>query len=135
MTERQKRIAIILAVIVIALLLLLTSKGGATTVVRNSGDMPELTNLSSPNIVINGRRPFILPDFASRGGNDFSVIGACCADCRPARQSFRGEAPPQYLFVTNMANRGPTIYNNVTTVAQPPKPMLRVGGYSTVTYR
>lgn len=113
MSENQKRLLIIAVVTIIALILFMRNGGSSITNVSNSEGLP-LNNIDSPTIVIEGRAPFILPDFGiGASSNELSAIGACCADCsaRSSTPTYRANSGPQITFVTNQANRGPNVYN------------------------
>jgi hypothetical protein len=125
MNERQKQLLIIGVIVVIALILFMRSNNNSTTVVNSGGDNVSLPQVNTPNIIIEGRQPFVLPNFGvSNSANSLSAIGACCADCRPQTNtsSFKSNTGSGITFVTNMGNSGPNVYNYIQQ-APPQQPV------------
>jgi hypothetical protein len=116
MTEKQKKLAIIVGVIVIALLLLMSRKPG-TTIVNQKGLDPTQVSLPSNDMPI--RSPFIIniPGLPSYTPYQYSAVSPCM--CNGAATTLGAYQGPLVTFVTNQGNSGPNIYNY--TPPPPPK--------------
>ena len=116
MTEKQKKIAIIVGVIVIAVFLLWMRKGSAGTTIINQEELPPI-NVSIPGFNIPERGDIVInvPALPSGSQYGFNAISPCMCN----GQSTSGYDGPLFNFTLNEAGRGPNIYNYFpTTVPQ-----------------
>lgn len=119
MTERQKKIALIVGTIIIALILLLSGrKGTAGTVINNQGETSPI-NVTVPGFNIPERSPIAIniPGLPEMSPYNFNAISPCM--CNGTALASASNVPALSLtFVTNMGDSGPNIYNYPATVAQ-----------------
>ena len=110
MTEKQKKIAIIVSVIALALLLLLSSKKASGTTIVNQEQAPAI-DVTIPSMNIPERSPFaiVLPGLPDFTPYQYSAISPCM--CNGAAVSQPQNNSPLITYVTNMGNQGPNIYN------------------------
>lgn len=116
MTKQQKTAAVIGGVILV-LIIALFLRRRQQTIIQQGGGIT-LGGFSLPGIDMPPRGPpLVLPPFGINDAN-FSMIGACCADCSGAgpRTSYM-PAASRFTYVYNEGNRGPNIF-----VYQPPPP-------------
>jgi hypothetical protein len=117
MTEKDKRIAIIIGTVILAILLLLYFKRGVagTSVETVDGYTPSTVSGVTYGPTYTGDEgpwTFNLPGL-DLSGPDYSMIGACCSDCLQTQTT---PVDPYYsgggnTYVFNAADQGPTIYN------------------------
>lgn len=109
MTEKQKKIAIIVGTIVIGLILLLSSRKSAGTTIVNQQEMPPI-QVSIPSMNIPARSPFAitLPGLPSYSPYQYSAVSPCMCNGAATRQT---DNEPLVTFVTNAGSTGANIYN------------------------
>ena len=137
LTRKQKMAIAGIVAVVIIVWLLTRGKNGAVNRINNGGSLnmggtPGLGNVFVGGLEIPGRSPFSVPDFgAGASARDWTMIGACCADCSgktQLRQSYRAASPP-ISYVYNQGASGPTIHNYITQApAQQSAPLVWTTG-------
>lgn len=109
MTEKQKKLAIIVGVIVIGLLLLMTSRKAGSTTVNHQG--LDATQVSLPSNDMPLRSPFIIniPGLPSYTPYQYSAVSPCmCNGQATSPGAYQG---PLVTFITNQGSRGGNTYN------------------------
>jgi hypothetical protein len=109
-TEKQKKIALIVGTIVIALILLLTSRKGAGTTIVNQEEMAPI-NVSIPafNIPERGGITINIPALPTQSQYGFNAISPCM--CNGASTSSGMYNGPLVTNVFNAGDSGPNIFN------------------------
>lgn len=112
MTEKQKKLAIIVVTIVIALILLLWSRKGVSGTIYNQEQMPPIS-VTIPGFNIPERSPIAIniPGLPSFTPYQYSAISPCMCNGAATTQGYTG---PLVEFVTNQGSTGPNIYNYTT---------------------
>ena len=117
MTEKQKKLAIIIGVIVIALILLLSSKKGAgTTIVNQEQAVPIQVSIPSLNIPERSGIAVNVPGLPSFTPYQYSAISPCM--CNGAETLQSPVSPISLTLVTNTGCGGSNIYNYAPPVQQ-----------------
>lgn len=108
MTEKQKKLAIIVGTIVIALLLLMTSRKVGSTTVNHQGLDPLAVSLPSNDMPL--RSPIIvnIPGLPSFSPYQYSAVSPCMCNGAASTSAYAG---PLIEFVTNQGNVGGNTYN------------------------
>jgi hypothetical protein len=109
MTEKQKKIALIVGTIIIGLIILLSSrKSVAGTTIVNQESAPPI-NVSIPSFNIPARSPIAIniPALPSASPYDYNAISPCMCNGAAVAQL----QMPSITFVTNEGNSGPNIYD------------------------
>lgn len=122
MTERDKRISIIVGTVILAVLLLLFFKRGAGAGAAAGSDytLPAVTGPNLGPVYSGGSRTIVIPGL-NLGGPNLNMIGACCSDCMQSQPTFNNPTYAGPSMTINEGNSGPTVYNYSTGGA---------GGYS-----
>jgi hypothetical protein len=111
MTEKQKKIALVIGTVVIAVIILLWSRrASGSTIINKEGMAP--INVSIPSLNLPPRTPFAIniPGLPAFTPYQFSAISPCM--CNGAATSLPSDSGFSITFVTNEGNSGPNIYNN-----------------------
>jgi hypothetical protein len=110
MTEKQKKIAIVIGVVVIAVIILFSRKGASgNTIVNQQGLSP--INVTIPGFNIPERSPFAIniPGLPSAAPYDYNAISPCM--CNGSSLSAPSNTGLSITFVTNEGSAGPNVYN------------------------
>lgn len=111
MTEKQKKLALIVGTIVIGLIILLWSRKSVGDTIINKQNAPGIT-VSIPSLDFPERSPIAIniPGLPSFTPYQFSAISPCM--CNGAASTYQPNTQPLFEIVNNAADSGPNIYNN-----------------------
>lgn len=110
MTEKQKKIAIVIGVVLIAIMLLWSRKTNASIIVNQQGLAPIDISIPGFNIPERGGINITIPALPSRSQYGFNAISPCM--CNGASTVTSAPRGPMVEFVTNLGNSGPNIYGS-----------------------
>jgi hypothetical protein len=133
MTEKQKKLAIIIGTVIIGIIILFWSRRatGGTTIVNQQGLAPIQVTIPSLNIPERSPIAINIPGLPAFTPYDFNAISPCMCNGAASLYQDTSNSGPAYEFVYNEGDSGPNVYNYyapVPTYNTTSQPIYGMGG-------